>query len=102
MCELEIQINNEIYVKKSSLGETEKVILIAPRGWVFVGNKSVKGDEITLSNASVIRIWGTTKGLGELALNGPQSATKLDPCGTVRINRLAVVAEMNVNVEKWK
>jgi hypothetical protein len=102
MCESEVCINGETYVKKSSLEQTDKIILIGQRGWVFIGDKSTKEDEVILTNASVIRIWGTTKGLGELALNGPTSLTKIDPCGTVRMNRLAVVAEINVKAEQWK
>lgn len=102
MCESEVCINGETYVKKSSLVQTQKIILIGQRGWVFVGDKSTENDEVILTNASVVRIWGTTRGLGELALNGPTSQSKIDLCGTVRMNRLAVVAEINVNEDKWK
>jgi hypothetical protein len=51
-----------------------KTICVMPRGWILVGN--LEGS--TLRNAKVIRQWGTTGGLGELAANGPTPSTKLD------------------------
>lgn len=39
-------------------------IVIAQRGWVFVGRYSTDGDQVYLDNARVIRRWGTTAGLG--------------------------------------
>lgn len=76
---------------------TKRKIVVAQRGWVLVGDYSIEGDdEIVLTNASVIRIWGTTKGLGELALSGPTSKTILDPAGTVRFHRLTVVLVLEV------
>jgi hypothetical protein len=69
--------------KKKATGKL--VIAILDRGWVFIGRAteidSVTG--ITLTNAACIRYWGTTKGIGQLALNGPQSSTKLDEAGTL-------------------
>ena len=70
-----------------------KVILVAQRGWVFMGDVAEDNDtEMRLENASVIRLWGTTKGLGQIALEGATSKTVLDPCGEVRVHPLAVVA----------
>jgi len=101
----EIKIDNEVYVPKKSIKnlgkQTKKQIVILNRGWVVVGDYSEKGDEGIVENASVIRVWGTTKGLGELAENGPLTNTKLDPCPTVRFNKLTMVARMDVNEEKW-
>lgn len=77
-------------------------IVVLQRGWVVVGQVSQTGDELTITDASVIRTWGTTKGLGELALNGPLSGTKLDPCGTVRAHIAAVVFQMESDGAKWK
>lgn len=76
-------------------------ITILQRGWICVGHYIKNGDERRLENASVIRLWGTTNGLGELAANGKQSSTKLDPCGTVRFHALAEVASIDCNAEKW-
>lgn len=100
-----ITVNNEKYVLekdiKKGLIASKKQIVILNRGWVVVGDYSEKGDEGVLDNASVIRTWGTTKGLGELAENGPLTNTKLDPCPTIRFNKLTMVARMDVNESKW-
>ncbi len=76
-------------------------IVIAPRGWVFVGYTEEKEGKLIISRANTIRIWGTTKGLGEL-VTGPTSSTKLDPCGTVRIPMEAVIATIDCEVSKWE
>lgn len=76
-------------------------IVIAPRGWVFVGYTEEKSGKLIISRANVIRLWGTTKGLGEL-VSGPTSSTKLDPCGTVRIPMEAVIATIDCEVSKWE
>ncbi len=72
-----------------------KQIVIAQRGWVFVGAVSRTDDEVRIDDASVVRCWGTTNGLGQLAQSGPTAETRLDPCPTVRIHPLAIVATMD-------
>ena len=84
------------------LANTKKKICILQRGWVMVGNFQREGNDCTLTNASVIRVWGTTKGLGEIALNGPNSSTKLDFCGTVRFDYLTTIAVLDCAEENWK
>jgi hypothetical protein len=79
---------------------SKKQIVVLQRGWVVVGDVTPTGDELTIENASVIRFWGTTKGLGEL-VNGPTEKTKLDPAGTVTAHALAVVLRIDVDAEKW-
>jgi hypothetical protein len=76
-------------------------IIIAQRGWVFIGNVERSGDEVTINNAKCVRRWGTTKGLGELALNGPTRATVLDDMGIVRLHALAIVAAIDCEETKW-
>jgi hypothetical protein len=78
-----------------------KQIIIAQRGWVFVGDVERSGDEVVISNAQCIRRWGTSRGLGELAKGGPQYRTVLDDAGTVRMHALAVVASIDCKEEKW-
>lgn len=78
-----------------------KQIIVAQRGWVFVGEVSTEGEQVKIENASCIRRWGTTKGLGELAQNGPRPNTVLDSMGTVRLHSLAVVASIDCEAEKW-
>lgn len=80
------------------LGEWKIVVL--QRGWVVVGQVERDGDELVIYSASVIRRWGTTRGLGEL-VDGPLKDTVLDPAGTVRAHALGVVLTIDVQAEKW-
>lgn len=77
-------------------------IVILQRGWVVIGRYEEDGDYGILTNASVIRRWGTSKGLGELALNGKQSETVLDKAGTVRFQKLTSVAVIDCDETAWK
>ena len=65
-------------------------IIVADRGFVYVGNVTLDGDFATVNNARNIRKWGTTNGLGEL-VNGPTSSTIVDPCGTVLLPIKAII-----------
>jgi len=77
-------------------------IVILQRGWVMIGKMERSGSECKLHQASVIRNWGTSKGLGELAQEGPKKDTKLDPCnGLVEFDYLTVVATICVNESAW-
>ena len=76
-------------------------IVVLQRGWVVVGHFEEVGDEVVVTHSSVIRRWGTTKGLGEL-VNGPiKNKTILDAAGEVRANKLAVVMTVKCNEEAW-
>ena len=50
-------------------------IVILDRGFVLVGHAVVEGEWVTTTQASIVRRWGTTKGLGELA--APQAAAEI-------------------------
>ena len=95
-----IEIDGNQYRKIDS-SDTKKQILVLQRGWVIVGDVSQDGDYLTVVNAAVIRIWGTTKGLGEIAENGPTSKTKLDPCPTNTVHVLTTVTRIDCNKDKW-
>ena len=77
-------------------------IVILQRGWVYVGRFSQEGPNCKLENAAVVRIWGTTNGLPEIALNGPTSKTVLDPSPTVRFHELTVINTIDCEEGKWK
>ena len=80
----------------------EKLILVLQRGWVVVGDFAEESEsQLRLTGASVVRRWGTTKGLGELALEGPKPETVLDYCGEVRVHPLAVVLRMPCEAAAW-
>ena len=87
-------------VPASNLADSPVRIVIAQRGWVFVGRYSVDGDHVVLDQAKIVRKWGTTKGLGELAA-GPLSSTVLDPAGRVELHQLAVVATIAADADQW-
>lgn len=102
-----ISIDGTDYVRASDLPAgppTTHRIVVADRGWVFVGNTTTDEDGIAISDAKCIRYWGTDAdkpGLGWLAANGPTAKTKLDPSGTVRIPTHAVVATFDTEASKW-
>lgn len=77
-------------------------IVVLQRGWVFVGKFSQEGSKCTLTDAKNIRTWGTTKGLGELASDGPTSSTKLDPVNDVSFHALTTVVMIDCNDSVWK
>jgi hypothetical protein len=69
-------------VKPATIGD--KRIIVADRGWVFLGDcEDMPDGSVTIRNAVNIRKWGTTKGLGQLC-TGPTSETIADPAGTVQ------------------
>jgi hypothetical protein len=70
-----------------------KRIVVLQAGWVFIGNYHAATDTkpAYITDAYNIRKWGTTTGLGEIALNGPTKDTVLDPCGIVLLDTPANV-----------
>lgn len=94
-----VTINGVQYRPVNTAGDRKIVIL--QRGWVMVGTYTKDGDQCRLDDASIIRMWGTTKGLGEIALNGPTSTTVLDPVGTVMFNEMTAVAVLDCVESKW-
>lgn len=77
-------------------------IVVLQRGWVAVGRHTVVSDELhQLDNARVIRKWGTTKGLGEIAAGGPTKDTVLDPAGHIEYHPLAAVLSLACAEGKW-
>lgn len=101
-----ITIDGVEYVPKSQVSDEPRnsniKIVILQRGWVFIGRWTEDGDQCGLDNAYIIRAWGTTKGLGELALEGKTSSTKLDKAGRVEFHRLTIVATINAKEELWE
>jgi hypothetical protein len=77
-------------------------IAILQRGWVYIGRFERKGNDCKLTDASVVRRWGTTKGIGQLALEGKTSDTVLDKAGTVEFDYLTCVAVISCNQEIWE
>jgi hypothetical protein len=101
-----IKIDDVEYIRADKLDEAKKYegdikIVVLDRGFVYVGNVEETDNFVVITNASNIRIWGTSKGLGEL-VNGPLSNTKLDKVGTVRAPNRALISLIDVDQSKWK
>lgn len=86
----------------TNYGGSKIKIAILQRGWVFVGKFSKEGSACKLSDAYNIRTWGTTKGLGEIAENGPTDSTKLDKVNDVSFHELGIVALIDCADKKWQ
>ena len=100
-----LMVNDVKYVREDSVVINKNLskdvrIVILQRGWVAVGRFVQDGSDCLLEQASIIRKWGTEKGLGEL-LSGPLANTVLDKCGSLRFHELAIVATMDCEVSKW-
>lgn len=81
-------------------------IFVMERGFVLVGRPDPEqrdGLFVKLQDCAVIRRWGTTKGLGQLAKEGPQTNTILEPepSGT-EIKATAIYRRIPCNDTKWK
>jgi hypothetical protein len=77
-------------------------IAVADRGFVWIGNCLREGDSIFCTQAYNVRSWGTTKGLGQLALTGPTKETELDPVPCVIMPMRAIIAMIPADRDVWK
>lgn len=69
-----------------------KQIVVVESGFVFLATDVEEQDNaFKLKDASVIRVWGTTAGLGEIALKGPTKETVLDFCGNPTVLKSKVL-----------
>jgi hypothetical protein len=91
---------NQLTNKESAMTDHEIRIVVLQRGWVVVGRYAATDTEVTITDASVIRVWGTDKGLGQLS-TGPTESTILDPAGTVRAHPMAVVLTIDCEEAGW-
>ena len=80
---------------------TELRIVVLPRGWVMVGECEEHEGKLFMSNASVVRRWGTTEGLPELANNGPLSSTILDGKCEMQFSMSSIIAQMKCDEKAW-
>jgi hypothetical protein len=92
-------VNGEKYEKVTDTGNLK--ILNLPYGNNIVGRIALDDDKYIVSSAAVIRRWGTTRGLGEIANNGPTSETILDDCPNLTIHKTAVIYLMDCEEDKW-
>lgn len=76
-------------------------ICILQRGWVMVGRFFQRGSICKLKNGYTIRAWGTSEGLGELAMKGVLENTKLDKNTDVEFHVLTLVASLICDEKAW-
>lgn len=100
----QITLNGKTYIEYDSNAkdvkpavETDHVIVIAQRGWIFEGlqDKKVK-DKIQLLNANVVRKWSNGKGIGGLCNKTDKTSYTLDPVGTISFPKEAVIAIIDI------
>ena len=80
----------------------EKKIFVLDAGFVYIGigqkiKNELLGDSIHIYDCSNIRRWGTSKGLGQLAIEGKQTETTLDYVGSIKVpvNRVNHVIDLS-------
>jgi hypothetical protein len=78
-------------------------IVVVESGWVFaVDCPDVQlGQHIEARQAKVIRKWGTSDGLAQLAIQGPTPNTELEPCSLVSVPAGKVLIIMVVSSAGW-
>lgn len=82
----------------------ERRIVVIQSGWVLAGEFTQHPDHIELTFASVVQRWGTTKGIGQLALDGPTVSSVIHPIGKATVPLRSVLYSMPMSkeaVEKW-
>jgi hypothetical protein len=76
-------------------------IAVLERGFVYVGRATIDAGTIAIADAQCIRRWGTSNGLGQLALEGPQPNTRLDKAGQVVAPLTALIHTIDCDADKW-
>jgi hypothetical protein len=76
-------------------------IAIVDHGFVYVGELEIDGKWCVVRNGHNIRRWGTTEGIGQLALDGPQPETILDKVTTIHVPIHALVHILESDRCKW-
>jgi hypothetical protein len=79
--------------KTTASATKDRRIVVLTERWVFIGDyhKATETAPAHLTDASCIRAWGTTGGLGEIALKGPTKSTVLDACGILLLDNPAAI-----------
>lgn len=98
----ELLCGQPTHAKPSHSQPTGHAIVVADRGHVWVGDVDVTEEWVYIAGARVIRRWGTTGGINELANNGPLENTKLDDPASLSVSRRAVIAIIPTEASKWK
>lgn len=76
-------------------------LVVADRGFVWVGETVTTEDWVEIKSARCVRRWGTSEGLNQLAKEGPLRDTKLDAPADLKVSRKALIAIIPCEAEKW-
>lgn len=93
-------------------------IVVLDRGWVVVGKLQKGGglipqsdatamipigdqDWYSLTDGSVVRRWGTSNGLGELAMKGPLPETVLDKLPLTKFHKDNIIMIIDCEEASW-
>ena len=96
-----ILVDGKRYVPETKPTGDIKIVVLQ-RGHVAVGRFSQDGETCKLIGASIIRYWGTTKGLGQIAFEGPTDKTKLDKCPDISFHIMTSILLMDCVEETWE
>ena len=79
-------------------------IVVMDKGFVYVGSFEQTSNPawFKLINSRNIRRYGTTKGIGELALGGPTKETVLDETGDILVPLHSVCHLIFTDEKNWK
>ena len=77
-------------------------IAVLTNGFVYVGHITHRGGYVNIEYAKNIRRWGTTRGLGQLAIQGVQKNTILDETGTVRVPLHSLIFILDCQEKAWQ
>ena len=82
---------------------TKIQIAVLINGFVYVGLIARADDGyIEIKDAKNIRRWGTTRGLGQLAIQGPQKETILDDTGIIRVPLHSLIFILDCQEKAWQ
>jgi hypothetical protein len=102
-----IVIDGVEYVRKDLAIDTDGdvKIIVLPHGWVMVGVLKFTGERdewCRLSQCANIRRWGTSMGLGEIAINGPTGSTVLDKSPPVSVMASSIIKIIDCVADRWE
>ena len=85
----------------SLVGDVGTKIVVLDTGFVYFGKLHVDGEVARITDCYNLRRFGTTSGLGQLALCGPTNDTVIDATGPVTFPTARLHHTMEVDIERW-
>lgn len=77
-------------------------IVVMMNGFVSVGRVTGTDKYLLIDDANVVRRWGTTRGLGQIAKDGPTANTALDPTPRERVPLDKVIKIIECDQGAWE